>query len=139
MSPSLVLDNSLVVAWLFDDQRSAVVNAIEERVATEAVVVPYHWQLELTNVLRRAVRQKRIDDGRAQQFIDTLASYAIDVDTGLILSSAADFFAFSSKLGINAYDAAYVELAFRYQLPLATLDQGMQAAARELKIPLLVY
>ncbi len=60
---SVVLDASMAIAWLFDDERTAAAYAVMRRVVAEGAVVPTLWRLEVANVLRNAVRRGRCDEG----------------------------------------------------------------------------
>ena len=60
---TLVLDASMTVAWLFDDEQTDAAHAVMRRVVAEGAIVPSLWRLEVANVLRNAVRRGRCNEG----------------------------------------------------------------------------
>ncbi len=65
---TLVLDASMTIAWLFEDEHTEAAHAVMQRVAAEGALVPTLWRLEVANVLRNAVRRKRCDEAYADLF-----------------------------------------------------------------------
>jgi hypothetical protein len=60
MKPTLILDCSMTIAWYFADESTPETMSIQDRLASEAAVVPAHWLLEVVNVLTIAEKRKRI-------------------------------------------------------------------------------
>ena len=134
---SLVLDSSVTLAWLYSNEGGAAVEEVFSRVVASRAWVPSLWRLEVANSLTMAVRRQRI----TAQFRDqSLADLAL---LNVVSDQDTDSFAWSTTLRLadryklTLYDAAYLELAQRLGLPLATLDQDLAAAAGALGIPLL--
>ena len=136
-SESLVIDCSVTMAWYFKDEATPYTNAVRAGLATERAAVPALWPLEVANVLLMGERRKRSTQTKATKWLRFLSALPIAVDTqtpGLAFDPILDL-ARSHKL--TAYDAAYLELAKRRGLPLATLDAELRAAAKREKVTLL--
>ena len=132
MTP-LVIDNSVVLAWCLADEDEPTAVGAMRRVAEAGAVVPRIWWYELRNALLMNERRGRI---RPRQVSDTLAdSLALgiaideDHDESLLLD-------FARRLELTVYDAAYLEVAFRRGLPLATLDGALRSAAEAVEVAL---
>lgn len=122
-----VLDNSVTSGWYLENQANAYTDAIAERLESDTAVVPAIWELELTNVLRTACLRQRLDAERAQRILARLGELPIDVDRDAV--PRAQMLALALRHGISTYDAAYLELALRRQLPVATVDHALRDAA----------
>jgi predicted nucleic acid-binding protein len=133
---SLVLDASITLSWYFEDERSEAGEAILDRVTDEGAAVPALWRYEVANGLHMAVRRKRIDAAYRDASLAELRLLSITVD-----SPSADLvwtatLALSDRFRLTIYDAAYLELAHRRGLPLATGDRALRSAARALRVRL---
>jgi predicted nucleic acid-binding protein len=122
-----VLDNSVVSGWYLDNQASAYTQAIAARLADDKALVPALWELELTNVLRTSCIRQRLDAQRAQQVLGQVGLLPIEVDRQAVPRS--ELLALALRFSLSSYDAAFLELALRRQLPLATQDQALREAA----------
>jgi len=134
---SVVLDASMAIAWLFDDEKTAAAHAIMRRVAEEGAVVPAIWHLEVANVLENAVRRGRCDRGHVDRSLDRLGRMLIATDDETSRHAWARTLALARAHGLTTYDACYLELALRLGSPLATRDGALIAAARERRMPVL--
>ena len=123
-----VLDNSVVSGWYLEDQATPYTEAIAQRLQDDRAWVPALWELELTNVLRTTCLRQRQNAERAQQVLVRMAQLPIDVDRHAVARS--ELLALALRFGLSSYDAAYLELALRKQLPLATKDGDLADAAR---------
>jgi predicted nucleic acid-binding protein len=133
---SLVLDTSLALSWYFEDERTPAADALVDRVADQGATVPGLWRLEIANGLRTAIRRKRIDE-RFPGAIAQLACLPITVDPDTDPYAWTTTLSLADRFALTPYDAAYVELAQRLMLPLATLDDPLRAAATALGVALL--
>ena len=126
---SVVIDSSVTLAWLYSDEITAAVQEVFGRVVADHAWVPSLWRLEVGNSLQMAVRRGRIDaDFRDASLADLrLLSIKADPDTEQFAWSHT--LALAERHGLTLYDAAYLELANRLSLPLATLDQELRHAA----------
>jgi len=127
---SFVLDNSVALAWCFRDERTPLSIALLDRVTQEGAVVPQLWPLEALNVLLAAERRQRIDRDLRLRLTGFLTALPITIDA----ETADQTWGATARLAeahrLTAYDAAYLELAQRLGLPLATQDADLIAAAR---------
>ena len=133
---SLVLDASLTLGWYFEDKRSRVGDAVLDRVAEEGAAVPALWRYEVANGLQMAVRRKRIDAPYREASLAELRLLPITIDRAgddLVWTAVL---AFADRFGLTVYASAYLELAHRRGLPLATADRALRAAARSLRVEL---
>lgn len=134
---SLVLDSSIALAWLYSDEASAATQEVFDTVLAEQAWVPSLWRLEVANSLQVGIRRGRISREFRDASLADLALLPIAVDP------ETDTFAWSATLRLaeryqlTLYDAAYLELAQRLNLPLATLDQQLRAAGGILGLALL--
>lgn len=134
---SLVVDSSVALSWCFEDERTAVTTALLYRVVDAGGLVPSLWRLEVANGLQAAVRRGRIDAAYRDASIADLRALAIDVDKETDRKAWSETLQLADRFRLTPYDAAYLELAQRQQLPLASLDNELRAAAESLGVPLL--
>lgn len=134
-SYEFVLDCSITMAWCFEDENTEYSNSILEELNHVKAIVPTIWSLEVANVLLLAKKNKRITEVQSSSFIDALSVLPITVDTTTSIRAMHSIFSLASQLGLTIYDAAYLELAVREQIPLVTLDKQLVKAAKELNLP----
>ncbi len=137
MSAAFVVDSSLALTWLFKDEATAHTAELLERLKTETALVPAWCYIELTNVLAIAERTRRITSAQTAAFIDDLAQLDIEVDTEAPQRAFTHLLPLCRTHQLTSYDAIYLDLAVRRQLPLATLDEPLRKAARKLGVKLL--
>jgi predicted nucleic acid-binding protein len=135
---SLVLDSSVTLAWLLPDEATPAVLAVFERVIWEGAFVPSLWAFEVANSLTVAVRQKRIAAGDRNDSLADLAGLPIEADRESEVQAWRDATQLADRHRLSVYDAAYLELALRRNLPLATLDADLSRAAAAEGVELLV-
>ena len=121
-----VIDASVALAWAFGEQdaRAAVAWA---RMSAEAVKAPGLWWYELRNVLLVGERRGRLSEQQTGRFLRELAHSAVTLDHS---PDEMTVLALARHHRLTIYDAAYLELALREKLDLATLDAALVAAAR---------
>lgn len=131
-----VLDASVTLSWAFQDEHDPVAAKAEEVLSRpgESALVPVLWCYEVRNALVVAERRGRTSPDRTGLFLNGLSNLPIQIEPGPDLSALLDL-ARSHRLSV--YDAAYLSLAIREGLPLATLDQPLVGAATALRVPLL--
>jgi predicted nucleic acid-binding protein len=130
-----VLDCSVTMAWCFEDESTEATDLILERLSGSTAIVPTIWPLEVANVLLLAKKKKRIAELQVASFIDALTTLPIVVDQSTSSKAMHSIFTVAAQTDLTIYDAAYLELAFREQIPLLTLDKGLLTAAKKLNIP----
>ena len=133
---SFVLDSSVTLSWCFEDERTDATDALLSQVAESGAEAPSLWPLEILNALAMAERRRRINSERRQRLCGFLHDLPVNID----VETASRAWAATSQLAVRfkltIYDAAYLELAQRLNLPLATLDKELRAAGRALGIAL---
>jgi len=137
MKPTLVLDCSMTMAWCFEDESTPETVAIQDRLGSEAAVVPAHWFLEVANVLTLAEKRKRISTDDAVQFTRLLSVLDIQVDDDASRRAFDHLMPLCRRHGLTSYDAAYLDLVLRRQLPLASLDDALRQAVMSFGIDVL--
>ncbi len=126
---SIVLDASVAIEWFVKGQHSDAARLVAVRLLEDTAVVPQLWPLEIANVLTLAVRRGKIDPMTRSDALDALAGMSIEVDGETVSRAWADTLVLADNHRLTAYDAAYLELARRRRMPLASLDQELIAAA----------
>ena len=134
---SFVLDASVTLAWCFHDERTAETAALLEQLETEQAFVPGLWTLEIGNILLSACRRKRITYASATEFLGVLKDLNIQIDDATAGYGFHDIFLLAHSEKLTTYDAAYLELAMRLGLPLATKDVQLSEAALRIGVKVL--
>ena len=123
-----VLDNSVVCGWLLENQATHYADAVAGRLQTDRAIAPGLLHLEYANVLRTACKRGRLNAMEAQEAIRQLGQLPIETERDM--PAPAQVLALALRYDLSAYDAAYLELALRRQLPIATVDTALADAAR---------
>lgn len=134
---SFVLDNSVALTWCFEDERTSATAALLERVAEAGALAPGLWPLEAMNGLLVAQRRGRLDASRRHRLAGFLRALPISLDDETANQAWTATTSLAERFALSAYDAAYLELAQRHGLPLASLDQDLRAAAAALGLTVL--
>lgn len=134
----IVLDASVALAWCFEDELSAVADAVADRLVSESAVVPAIWPIEIANAVVAAGRRGRLTEQDAAEILELLTVLPIEIEATSTRQALGAIATVARHHGLSAYDAAYLELAARLGAPLATLDQRLQAAARSAGVELLI-
>jgi predicted nucleic acid-binding protein len=131
---SFVLDNSVAMLWLLPQSNPAGLELAEQVLAllqNSSARVPSLWPLEAANVITKSQRLGKITQAQASAFVALLDALGISIDTSTAQRALYTTLDLAKQFRLSAYDAAYLELALRENLPLATLDTQIQTAARE--------
>ena len=137
MNDRFVVDNSVVMAWCFQDEANPYADAILNNLAKATAVVPPIWPLEVTNVLLVAERKGRLHEADSLRFLSLLSQLPIDVDRSWPERLMKDILSMGRAHNLSSYDASYIELAMRQGLPIATLDRNLLEAASQIDLPIL--
>lgn len=134
---SLVLGSSIALAWFFEDERTSAADDVLQRVVESGAVAPALWRLEVANDLQSALRRKRIDAAFRDASITDLGALMVVIDPETNHQAWAGTLQLATRHGLTLYDAAYLEVALRLQLPLASLHRELRAAADSRGVELL--
>ena len=134
---SLVLDSSVALAWIFSNETTESVRLVFRQLVQSGAWVPGLWRLEVANVLEMGVRRGRHDSVFRDSTLDDLALLPIQTDSETDRHAWGVTKELAAQHGLTLYDAAYLELALRRELPLASLDSDLRTAAAAEKVPLL--
>jgi predicted nucleic acid-binding protein len=126
---AFVLDCSLTVAWFFEDETNAYAEAVEDSLEAAIAVAPSLWPLEVANALLVGERRKRATEAKTATFLALLQALPITIDDETATRAWHESLHLARAHQLSVYDAAYLELALRRGLPLATLDGKLKAAA----------
>jgi predicted nucleic acid-binding protein len=127
----LVLDASVTLAWCFMDEKTAFTEAILDLLANGAeAVAPSIWPFEVANALLAGEKGQRITIAQVTSILRRIADLPISVDPARADHAFQQILPLARQFQLTEYDAAYLELALRLNLPLATLDVPLQRAAK---------
>lgn len=133
----IVVDCSIIIANTLADEKNSFSDHIMEQVEnnTLQMTAPSLIYLECSNVLYNAYLRKRINKKIWGEYIEIIATLPIEIDYGAALPESMPTLArLIEKYSLTAYDAAYLELAQRKNILLATLDKKLSAAATKIGI-----
>jgi len=134
---SLVLDSSATLAWVFLEERSAAITGVFDKLVLDGAWVPSLWRLEVANVLEMGVRRGRIDAGFRDATLADLELLPLQTDPDTDKYAWRATLRLAERHRLTLYDAAYLELAMRRGLPLASLDGELRVAAAAENVALL--
>lgn len=131
-----ILDGSVALAWCFSDEADPYADAIAKNFPDVEPVVPVLWHLEIANALLMGERRGRCDAADTANWTAFLGSLPITVSEQDGTRVFNDILALARARKLTTYDAAYLELAIRLGLPLATLDAKLRTAAENVGVEL---
>lgn len=127
---SLVLDASMAIAWLAQDEDEPSADTAMDQVKRLGGWVPSIWSLEVTNILLQNVRRGRFNESDLDEILEDLKALPLQIDQGAAIDALGATIALARKHSLTTYDACYLELAIRKKVSLATLDRALIASAR---------
>ena len=134
---SFIVDNSVAMAWCFESEQTDAVMALLDHAIKTGAFAPQLWPIEATNGLLMAERRGRVSAVVRQGLVNFLHGLPITIDN----ETASRMWTTTAQLAeqhrLTAYDAAYLELAQRLSLPLATYDKELVVAAQATGVALL--
>jgi predicted nucleic acid-binding protein len=134
---SLVLDSSVALAWVYADETTDTLLRLFDDVRLHGAWVPGLWRWEIANVLQMNVRRGRHDGDFRDGALASLALLPVKVDAEADRQAWSAALSLADRHGLTVYDAAYLEIASRRKIPLATLDRQLREAATSDGIQLL--
>lgn len=126
---SVVLDASACIPWFLPDEQSSRSDKLRKVVIEHGAVTSFMWPIELLNTFAVCVRRKRLDRDRADECVDIVTRFEIIEIEPAERSALLEAYVLAADLSLSVYDATYLEAARRRNLPLATLDDRLAAAA----------
>jgi predicted nucleic acid-binding protein len=126
-----VLDCSVAISWLMPDEENSLSSALLKQVAKKGAIVPVIWHLEVGNVLLVAQRNNRITSEQRHSALYTLDELPITVDKLTSNHAWQETMALAEFYNLSLYDACYLELALRMNIPIATFDKQLKKAAQK--------
>jgi predicted nucleic acid-binding protein len=133
----MVLDASVALAWCFADETTPFTEGLLDLLANGAEAVsPAIWPFEVANALLAGEKRRRITVAQTTSILRRIADLPISVDSIRMDHAFQQILPLARQSQLTEYDAAYLELALRLSLPLATLDGQLQRAARNVGVPL---
>lgn len=134
---AFVIDCSVAVTWCFEDEATPESDALLDRLGEEVAAAPAIWPLELGNVLAMAERRGRITSAAIAEFLALVGDLTILIDEETPQRALREVLALARAEALTTYDAAYLELAMRLGVPLATKDSELRRVATKLGAELL--
>lgn len=134
---SVVLDSSITLAWVYADETTPGILDVLDRVSDTGAWVPSLWPLEVANILEMSVRRNRHDAAFRDATLADLALLPINIDRDTERHAWGSTLRLAERHRLTLYDAAYLDLALRRGLPLATLDAELRNAANAENVRLL--
>jgi predicted nucleic acid-binding protein len=132
-----VLDCSVAVTWIFEDEAAAETDALLDQLRDDGAMAPALFPLELANVLAQAERRGRLTAAALATRVALIGTLPITIDSETASRALHEALALARAEKLRACDAAYLELAMRLALPLATRDEALRRAAARLDVALL--
>lgn len=134
---TLLLDSSMTLSWYFEDEESEASQAVFDDVSENGAVVPALWRFEVANGLQLAVRRKRIGPAYRDDSLADLAMLDVTIDPESDTHAWSASVKLAERHTLTVYDAAYLELAQRRRLALATLDRALIRAGKAEGVPVI--
>ena len=125
----MVLDSSATLAWVYGDEITEPIRHVFNLVSENGAWVPGMWKLEVANILEMGSRRGRDDAAFRNSTLADLALLPISIDAETDRHAWGATLQLSERHRLTLYDSAYLELALRRGLPLASLDAELRGAA----------
>lgn len=130
MTKSFVLDASAAISWFLEDEKDKVSSAID-LLGEGRAIVPSIWTWEIANALLVAERRIRLPNWESASILRKLLALPIDFEQKVEGETLLSILLISREFDLSVYDGAYLEVALRRQVPLATIDARLQKAAKK--------
>lgn len=133
-----VLDCSVTLSWFLEDEATPSTDRIQDSLAKDSeAYVPALWSFEIGNAFWVSERRKRIQKETIRLFLEHLNKLPIHVEPSLTFPLVSQLIELARNHKLSVYDAAYLELAIRKKIPLATLDSELIQAAKKMNVSIL--
>ena len=135
MPERFVVDTSVVMSWCFEEEGNSYAEAVLESLEFAEAFVPAIWPLEVGNVLLVAERKKRLTQAAVVRFLALLSGLPITVEQETPERMLKEIVSLAREHGRSTYDASYLDLAMRFDLPIATVDASLLKVTKKCKVP----
>lgn len=133
----IVIDCCVTMAWILLDDQEEKATAILNMLESKRAKVPTIWPLEVANVLYQYERTKKLTAVETAEFKEFLSALPISVDNTTSLHAMGSIYELAKSESLSIYDAAYLEIALRENLPLGTFDKALKSAAKRVGVDLI--
>jgi predicted nucleic acid-binding protein len=133
----IVIDASITVAWCYEDAATPLSEVVLQHVRTDRAIVPAVWPLKVANAILTGERRGRLSDANTERFLSLLQAMSITVDEETSVQAWTSILALARRFALSSYHSAYLELALRRGVAIATTDRQIVAAARDLGVLLI--
>jgi predicted nucleic acid-binding protein len=130
----IIVDTSVCMGWFITDEANAVTASVLGMLNDQGALMPALWYYEIRSALLTQERRKRISVEQSEASILFLQNLPIELDYG---HHDKTLMRLARRYNLTGYDTTYLELALRENLPLATFDKALIAAAKNEGITLL--
>ena len=130
MNDRMVVDVSVVLTWVIHDEQDELANEVARLYRTTDFVVPFLFRWEIASALALSLRRKRCRRDDVVAYLENLSGMPFQYDEISTKTAWSDTLELAIDHNLTVYDAAYLELARRESIPLATLDAEMKKAAK---------
>jgi predicted nucleic acid-binding protein len=130
----IVIDASVALAWCFPDEASDYADSVLLALDEQTAIVPAIWAVEIANAVLVGERRKRIRQTEIRRFVDLLGDLNVVEDRQSFAETLSNLLPPAREYHLSAYDAAYLDVAVRHGIPLATLDYALQDACKAASI-----
>ncbi len=137
MAGDFVIDNTVVMAWCFQDEANPYADAVLEQLTTSGVTVPASWPLEVGNILLAAERNNRLSEADITRLVALLKKLPLTVEQDTPLRAMGEILMLAREHRLSTFEASYLDLAMRGSMALATLNQNLRYAATKCRVPIL--
>ena len=127
----IVIDASVSMSWGMPDEQNDYADRTLEIIKIHGIVIPPIWRIEMLNALLRNERKRRISPAAVDDFLISCEDLPIEIDGKSIEDAADEIHRLGRQYELSAYDAAYLELAIRRNLPLATSDDDLRIVCKK--------
>ena len=126
---ALVVDASVAMGWLVRTQATSLTRAALDAVEDDSGWVPGNFGIEIAQSLRRHERRNLLSAAMVDQALVLLQQQWLHVDDANPVEQLPSIVVLARRYLLRVADAAYLDLALRLNLPLATRDETLAAAA----------
>lgn len=134
---AFVLDNSISASWILEDEFDLYSSQVLDKLLSEPAIVPSIWVLEITNTMVAGFRRKRISPANQVSTVELLKSLPITVESSHGQNDLDRLMQLAQAYNLSVYNAAYLDLAIRLELPLANKESDLIKAAKVSSVDLL--